>query len=720
LSTYLLEIGTEELPAKFADEVINQFKALIEFEFDKSFIKYDEIFCSTTPRRIVLLISGIIDDGKDKIELRKGPRSEAAFLDGKPTKAAIGFAKSLNLNIEDLKIKNTIKGDFVFGETVVKGQSAKDLISLNIPKILKSIQGQRFMKWGVGNFRFSRPIRWVVSLYNDEILNFSLENINSDLSVSRNSRGHRLFGDNVEISSPDEYFNILNNNGVVVIRDNRKLQIKSLVTNISNELKVNPDMPEDLLNELTDLVEFPNLIVGSFHREFLSLPCEVLCTVMKSHQRYIPLFKENVKINKLDLDSQNVLSTNFLCISNGLKKSSDLIKYGNENVIKARFTDAKFFLESDKKLSCKVRNQKISKISYLRGLGNLFDKVTRIEFISSQIFKMINDKTINHSYLKDSARYSKHDLCSEVVCEFPELQGLMAGKYLKNEGFNDHIALAVAEHYLPRFSNDILPSTKYGAITSISDKLETVISIFVIGKRPTGSSDPFALRRNMNGLIQIIWYFEFNLKLDQIIIKSIEFWKNNLKNFQADYENVLSEILLFSRQRIITHLEDLSYKKDIIDSLCNSKNLDDLKIFNIIDLKKRIKTIERIKSLENADSIINIISRISKLANSGNLNTNVYSVNNLIDSNLFEKKCESKLFELIKDIEILITSNNWKYEEIVSAFANNLKILEDIFDPNDGVLIMSDNLQVRANRLNLLGLLRNYSLLIADFTILNF
>ena len=718
MSTYLLEIGTEELPAKFADSIIKQFKSLVEFEFDKNFIKYEEIFCSTTPRRIVLFVTGLIDKGEDKIEFKKGPKVEVAFLNGLPTKAAKGFAKSLNLDVNNLKVENTEKGDFVFAEIIEKGKPTKNLITLIIPKIIKDLQGERFMKWGYGNFKFSRPIRWIISLYNSDVINFSLENINSSLPVGKISRGHRLIKKNIEINHPDKYFISLEEAGVLVKREIRKKRIFSLIENTSKNLKLFPDLPQNLLNELTDLVEYPDLIIAGFDKQFLNLPLEVLCTVMKNHQRYIPLLKTDKNFSKLELNSYNILSTTFLCISNGLKQSNSLIQKGNENVLKARFSDAKFFIESDKNVSCLDRNIRIKEISYLKGLGNIYQRVDRIEHISQLIFRVLEDKTLNFQEIVDSARFSKHDLCSEIVFEFPELQGLMGGKYLKNEGFSDNVSLAVSEHYLPRFYNDKLPSTKYGAITSLSDKFETIISIFVIGKRPTGSSDPYALRRNSNGLIRIIWNYDFELNIDQLVISLLNYWKDNLKELTFDYEKVLFELNEFIRTRIISHLEDLSYEKEIINSICNSDYIERKRIFNIVDLKKRIAIISELKANKYSEKIINVISRFSKLANSGDLQTNIFSSKNNINTDLFEKDSETNIFGFIKQVEGLITSNKWDYSELIILFERNLLILEDLFDNKKGVLIMSDDLDIRKNRLNLLGLIRNYSLLIADFTLL--
>ena len=719
MSTYLLEIGTEELPAKFADSVVNQLKSLIHFELDKNSIKNDEIFCTSTPRRIVLLISGLSDFGKDKIELRKGPKADDAFLKGIPTNSAIGFAKSCDIKVEDLVIKKIKKVEFVFGEKIEKGKSTKYLLSLIIPKVIKSLQGSRFMKWSYGTFKFSRPIRWIISLYNENILNFNLDNIEPQIIIDNVSRGHRLIKSSILINHPDKYFDLLGTSGVLVNRTNRKRTIYDLITTSADNLKLYPDLSEHLLNEITDLVESPDLIIGNFDSKYLSLPTEVLCTVMKNHQKYIPLFKSDNKFNKLDLNSKETLSTNFFFISNGLKLANKSIKKGNENVLKARFADAKFFIESDLNLKCIDRNKKISSISYLKGLGNIAEKVDRIIFISNEIFNEIKDTSINIEDLLDAAKFSKNDLCSEIVKEFPELQGTMGGKYLMNDGFSKNVSLAVSEHYFPRFYKDNLPTTKYGSILSISDKLETIISIFVIGKRPSGSSDPYALRRNLNGIIQIIWQNNFDIKIDKLFAKLLNHWHLKFCYLNLNQNKLLNDLIEFSRQRIISHLDDLSYEKEIINSTCESENLKHLNILDLNDLKNRIEIIEKFKLRKKSSDLINIISRYTKLADKGNLEKNIYSVKDLINIKLFEKNSELEVFKFIQVIENLITYKKWEYSKLINLFEENMHTLIEIFDKDNGVMIMSENLNLRNNRLNLLALVRNYSLLIADFTLLN-
>ena len=574
------------------------------------------------------------------------------------------------------------------------------------------------MKWGYGSFKFSRPILWLVSLYNDEILDFVFDEFDPSISIGNKTKSHRLFNKIIEINNPEIYFELMLKSGVLVKREERKDKILDLINQESQLLNLHPDLSEDLLNELTDLVESPNLIKGNFDNLFLSLPVEVLSTVMKSHQRYIPLLKKNIIFSKLELSSENIISTDFFIISNGLKESNYIIARGNEKVLKARFSDAKFFVESDKKISSDERNEKLKSVSYLKGMGNIFERVERIQVVAEKIIKFLNDQSLDSKKIKEAAKYCKNDLCSEIVYEFPELQGIMGGKYLRNEGFSKEICIAVSEHYLPCFYKDDLPSTKYGAIVSISDKIETLISIFISGKRPSGSSDPYALRRNLNGVILIIWQFELDLSIENIFEELLEYWKVSLPNLKFVKEKVLNDLIEFSNQRIINHLEELSIEKDLIKATCFINSSTEKRIINILDLKNRINIINQLRRKANFPEIQKVISRVSKLAENGNLKITIFSSKDYVNPELFEKECETKVFAFIKELEKLQLSADCYYFKLFSLFEINTKNLNELFDNEMGVLVMAENPEIRNNRLNLLCLVRNYSLKIADFRLL--
>ena len=719
MSKYLLEIGTEELPANFSHSVIDQIYSYIDYEFDKKLIKYKNVICTSTPRRIILFLDGLVDLADDNVVTRKGPKASAAFLNGVPTNAAIGFANSLGIDIEDLEIRKSDKGEFVYGTKIEKGESTKSSLSSIIPKLIKNLQGPRFMKWGYGSFKFSRPIRWVVSLYDDEILDFDFGECDPKILIGNKSKSHRLINEVVEIKSSNNYFGLMAKSGVLVKREERKEKIDYLINQEAQSLSLNPDLSKRLLNELTDLVESPNLITCSFDKQFLNLPVEVLSTVMKNHQRYIPLLKKDKTFSKLDLSSEEILSTNFFVLSNGLKESNNIIAKGNEKVLRARFSDAKFFVETDKKVTSKERNEKLKSVSYLKGMGNVFQRVKRIEITTEKILNYLNDQYLDSKKIIEAVRYCKNDLCSEIVYEFPELQGIMGGKYLRYEGFSKEICIAVAEHYLPGFYKDDLPSTKYGAIVSISDKIETLISIFISGKRPSGSSDPYALRRNLNGVILIIWQFELDLDIQNIFKELIDYWKISLPNLKFEKVKVLNDLIEFSNQRIISHLDELSISKDLIKATCFINSSAEKKIMNILDLKNKINTLKQLKEKANFPEIQKVISRVSKLAESGNLKRTIFSHKDYINPDLFEKECETKVFQFIKQIEEIISLPNWDCFQLFNLFENNTNNLNELFDNDKGVLIMSKDPVIKNNRLNLLGLIRNYSLIIADFTKLN-
>ena len=295
----------------------------------------------------------------------------------------------------------------------------------------------------------------------------------------------------------------------------------------------------------------------------------------------------------------------------------------------------------------------------------------------------------------------------------------MGGKYLQKEGFNKEICLAVAEHYLPGFYKDDLPSTKYGAIVSISDKLETLISIFISGKRPSGSSDPYALRRNLNGVILISWQFELDLSIENIFKELLEYWEISLPNLKFEKEKVLNDLIEFTNQRIVSHLEELSIGKDLIKATCFIDASTEKRIINILDLKNRIDIIKQLKGKADFSEIQKVITRVSKLAGKGNLKTNIFSCKGYINPDLFERECETKVFEFIKELEKLLSLHYWDYVELFNLFKTNTNNLNELFDNEKGVLVMARNPEIRNNRLNLLGLIRNFSLKLADFTLLN-
>ena len=462
MSTFLLEVGTEELPADFSRLVIPQLEELVSRDLKEKRLEHGHVYCTTTPRRIVLLVNDLAGKALDFEEDRKGPPANQAYLNGLPTKAAIGFASRLQLNVEDLEIKETSKGPFVFGKIVEKGEPAIDILQALIPSWISNLQGRRFMRWGNDERRFSRPIRWIISLIDDQVIPLVIKDTDPKIKSGRLSRGHRLYSDSISVPNAESYFTLVNDKGVNVDRDKRFSLINNLIDQASLQLNAKPDVSDELINELTDLVENPSLLIGQIDNKYLDLPSEVLCTVMKVHQRYVPLYLEDANLNQLSLHSKGIVLPKFLCICNSLLGSEDTVKRGNERVLRARLADAEFFLSLDLSIPSIKRCELLKNVTYAEGLGSLSNRVDRIIWLVELLNNNLLTNAKKASLAIKAAELSKNDLVSQMVGEFPELQGIMGGKYLLAEGYSQEIALAMSEQYLPRYSGDKLPESEIG------------------------------------------------------------------------------------------------------------------------------------------------------------------------------------------------------------------------------------------------------------------
>jgi len=717
LSTYLLEIGTEELPADLAESVISQLELSVNNDLNSAQIKFSEISVTTTPRRIALTIEGIAPFSEDNIAERKGPPVSQAFHDGQPTKAAIGFAKRYELSPEKLEIRETSKGSFVFAKSIEKGKPVTTLLSDYLPRWISKIQGRRFMRWGKGDFRFSRPIRWIVSLLDSEVLPFKISGCDPEIQIGNISRPHRLHGEKLEINNANTYFDQLQEVGVTVDRNRRLSCINDLVLNHEINKKVKPDLTEPLLNELTDLVESPLLVTGSFDESFLDLPPEVLSTVMKNHQRYIPIYKVNVELDPLSLDSRNILLPSFLCISNGLSSAKENIILGNEKVLKARFSDASFFIKSDLLINSSSRIDKLKEVTFAEGLGSLFDRVNRIEWLTNLVTLKLrfNQEDIQKSV--KVAHFSKHDLVSNMVDEFPELQGIIGSKYLLHEGESRDVCLGVLEHYKPKGTSDALPSNKLGKAVSLAERFELLISIYAKGERPSGSSDPYALRRAANGILLILWNKDWQLNINKILDDSLIYWQQLFPSLSLDISNLLSELKEFFRQRIISLLEEKDVEFDIIqavagDTTSTSKLLDDP-----TDVYFRTSLLMEMRKNNTLNLLQSVVTRASKLAAKSSISKDVIEPLDFVDKSLFEKDCEREMFEVLDKLKSLaINCDRDKYKLLADGLVSSTETLSNFFDGEGSVMVMTEDINLRNNRLNLLTLLRNQSLKLADFS----
>jgi len=716
LSIYLLEIGTEELPADLAESVIFQLELNVKNDLNSSRIKFSEIRVTTTPRRIALTIEGISPFSEDNISERKGPPFSQSFQDGKPTKAAIGFARRYNLSSEQLEIRETPKGTFVFVKLIEKGKPVANLLAEFLPVWISKIQGRRFMRWGQGDFRFSRPIRWIVSLLDSEVLPFKISGCDPEIKIGNFSRPHRLYGSTFQIKNAKNYFDQLQDVGVIVDRKSRLSCINDLVLNHEINNKVKPDLTEPLLNELTDLVESPLLVTGSFDESFLDLPPEVLTTVMKVHQRYIPLYKKNVEFDPLSLDSRNILLSSFLCITNGLSSAKENIILGNEKVLKARFSDASFFIKSDLSINSSSRINKLKDVTFSEGLGSLYDRVDRIKWLTKILTQKLKfDQSDIEKALK-VAHFSKHDLVSNMVDEFPELQGIIGSKYLLHEGEKKDVCLGVLEHYKPKGTTDSLPSNNLGKVVSLAERFELLFSIYAKGERPSGSSDPYALRRAANGILLILWNKTWQLNINEIINESLIYWKQLFPSLSFDITSLSLELMEFFRQRIVSLLEEKDIDFDIIQAIVGDTTLTSRLLDDPTDFEFRSSLLMDMRKNNTLNMLQAVVTRASKLATKSSISEDIIDPLFIIDKSLFEKDCEIQMFNVLERLKPLaISGDRLKYKLLADGLASSAEILSRFFDGEGSVMVMTDDINIRNNRLNLLTILKNQSLVIADF-----
>ena len=717
MSTYLLEIGTEELPADLAESVISQLEMNVSNDLNSSKIKFSEIRVTTTPRRIGLTIEGLAPFSEDNIAERKGPPVSQAFHDGKPTKAAIGFARRYDVSPEKLEIRETPKGSFVFAKLIEKGKPIESLLAEYLPGWITKIQGRRFMRWGKGDFRFSRPIRWIVSLIDSEVLPFSISGCDPEIQIGNISRAHRLHGSELEIKNAKTYFDQLQDAGVTVDRNSRLSHINDLVLNHEKLKKVKPDLTEPLLNELTDLVESPLLVTGSFDESFLDLPPEVLSTVMKNHQRYIPIYKVNVELDPLSLDSRNILLPSFLCISNGLSSAKENIILGNEKVLKARFSDASFFIKSDLLINSSSRINKLKDVTFAEGLGSLYDRVDRIEWLTKLLTSKLKFDQEDIEKSVKVAHFSKHDLVSNMVDEFPELQGIIGSKYLLHEGESRDVCLGVLEHYKPKGTADSLPSNNLGKVVSLAERFELLFSIYAKGERPSGSSDPYALRRAANGILLILWNKDWQLNINEILNDSLIYWEKLFPSLSLNISSLTIELKEFFRQRIISLLEEKDIDFDIIQAVSGDTSLISKLLDDPTDVDFRALLLMDMRKNNTLNLLQTVVTRASKLAVKSSIAKDVIDPSGFVHKSLFEKECESEMFNVLEKLKPLaINCDHVKYKLLADGLVSSAETLANFFDGEGSVMVMTDDINLRNNRLNLLTILRNQSLILADFS----
>ena len=716
-STFLLEIGTEELPADFARLALDQLRQRVLSDLRDQRLDHAEVHINGTPRRLVVQVEGLADRQPDLTEERKGPPVAQAFKDGAPGPAAIGFAKRCGVEPSALDVRDTPKGPCVFATVTTVGQDSAALLQQLIPTWITGLQGRRFMRWGSGSQRFSRPIRWLLALQGTSLIPVEIPGADPPVRSDCYSRGHRLHGDApLRIDDAEAYGDCLESAGVLVNRALRADTIRDALNAAADDLGGSLNCPEALFEELVDLVESPQVLRGRIIERFLALPPEVISTVMQAHQRYVPLQVPGVEPDPLQLDAKGVLQPDFLLVGNGLEAAAEVITRGNQRVLAARLADAEFFLAVDRRQSSASRREALDRVTFAEGLGSLRDRCDRIERIAQQLVSQLFLEQDQASAAIEAAHLCKHDLVTQMVGEFPELQGLMGGKYLLQEGASRAVALAVVEHYLPRGAGDQLPSSDAGAVVALAERLELLLSIFAKGERPSGSSDPYALRRAGNGVLLIIWDRGWRLDLRTFLTTAAAEWAGLFPAFAVDSSELELDLAQLLRQRIVSQLEEDGHDPDLVQAVAGEAVAIERLLADPLDVQDRIRLLKSLRQQKTLPALLAVVQRAARLAEKGALAEDVLGVSDVVDSTLFASGSEAEMFRVLRELEPLATGRC--YENLANSLVKATPALEAFFDGDDSVMVMADDAALRTNRLNLLSVLRNQATVLARFDLI--
>jgi glycyl-tRNA synthetase beta chain len=717
MASFLLEIGTEELPADFARLALPQLHTRLTEDLATARLPHAPLWSTSTPRRLAVRVEGLPPRQDDTEREHKGPPAQQAFRDGSPTPAAEGFARRCGLPVERLEVRETAKGPFVFARTREPGRPTAEVLAELIPGWIWGLQGRRFMRWGEGESRFSRPVRWLTALLDGEVIPVSLPDCDPPITSDRQSRGHRLQPEPVAIPDPMAYEATLAAAGVLVDRRSRGAAIREHLITAAGE-GVRLDLPEALFEELVDLVEQPLVVEGSMDGAFLSLPPEVLCTVMRSHQRYVPLLNGNAPDDPLALRAEGTLLPRFLCVSNGLPAAATTVKRGNERVLRARLADAAFFLQADHAVASIDRREALSRVTFAEGLGSLRDRTERLEWCTDVLLEALDlpEETAHHA--RRAAHLCKHDLVSQMVGEFPELQGIMGAKYLLAEGESREVALAVLEHYRPRFATDTLPESDAGAVLALAERFELLLSIFSRGERPSGSSDPYGLRRAGNGLLQILWRKNWVLDGVSFLERASRQWLETFQQSNADVESLCGDLEELLRQRLSSLLVEEGLDQDIVQAVIGQEREDHKRLIrNVCDGRARVLLLQTLRREGKLVQVQSPVQRASRLAEKGNLPRDVLDSTGIVDQELFERQSEAAMLRALNKLTPL-AKRAGDYKELALGLAESAETLTAFFDGPESVLVMCEDERQRINRLNLLSILRNQASVLADFRLL--
>ena len=677
----LFEIGAEEIPAGFMPNILGQLKQLAETKLNDAHLPFESIATYGTPRRLALIVKGLADTSAEISERHKGPSASIAYdADDNPTKAAIGFARGKGLDVADLVVED----GYIYAETKTAGVPAKDIITDMLPQLITGLNFPKSMHWGNLDAKFVRPVRWLVALLDEEVIPVEFATVKS----GNVTRGHRFLGaDEITIKNAASYVDTLKENFVMVDQDARRELISKQLHDIAASKNASIVWDDDLLEEINYLVEWPTALCGGFEESYLALPDAAIITPMKDHQRYFPLVDQDGKLLPM-----------FLTVRNGSDHSIEVVQAGNERVLRARLDDAKFFFNEDRKKPLIDRQDGLTKIVFQEGLGNLADKTERLLTLGrvfSEECELHEDARV---VLERATELAKTDLTTGMVTEFTELQGVMGKEYALLDGESPEVAEAIFEQYLPRFAGDVLPQTEAGKVLSIIDKIDNIVATFSRGLIPTGSQDPYALRRQTIGILNILLNSEWNISLRPIIVESM-----NLLNVPTDKQDeLLGQVEEFITLRLKNIFLDREVPHHVIDLLLSNNEL------SVADAEGLVKALLANRIDENVE-LVQAFTRMYNLVKDVTYTG--------VDESLLKEDAERALYEMAtKASEASIDAwDKNDYDAVVAVPATLVPAINKFFED---VMVMDKDEAIKANRLQLVRLAYSVMAIIGDISAL--
>ena len=677
----LFEIGAEEIPAGFMPNILGQLKQLAETKLNDAHLPFESIATYGTPRRLALIVKGLADASAEISERHKGPSASIAYdADGNATKAAIGFARGKGLDVADLVVED----GYIYAETKTAGVPAKDIVTDMLPQLITGLNFPKSMHWGNLDAKFVRPVRWLVALLDEEVIPVEFATVKS----GNVTRGHRFLGaDEITIKNAASYVDTLKENFVMVDQDARRELISKQLHDIAASKNASIVWDDDLLEEINYLVEWPTALCGGFEESYLTLPDAAIITPMKDHQRYFPLVGQDGKLLPM-----------FLTVRNGSDHSIEVVQAGNERVLRARLDDAKFFFNEDRKKPLIDRQDGLTKIVFQEGLGNLADKTERL----LKLGRVFGEECGLHEdaavVLERATELAKTDLTTGMVTEFTELQGVMGKEYALLDGESPEVAEAIFEQYLPRFAGDVLPQTEAGKVLSIIDKVDNIVATFSRGLIPTGSQDPYALRRQTIGILNILLGSEWNISLRPIFKASME-----LLNVAADkQEELLNQVEEFFTLRLKNIFLDREVPHHVIDLLLSNNELSVADAEGLVNALLANRIDENVELVQAYTRMYNLVKDVEYTG---------------VNSDLLKEDAEKALFEAAsKASEVSLAA--WEANDYAAVVAVPATLVPAINKFFEDVMVMDKDEAIKANRLQLVRLAYSVMAIIGDISAL--